>query len=108
MPTVKSADNILGIIMNHSFKSKFVLLLILIPFPSFAYIGPGAGISAIGSLIALLAGFGYVLRGFIWMPLKRMFKKSDNRLNNDSDEHHQESNQQAKTDLAKPPENNIK
>jgi uncharacterized membrane protein YccC len=64
--------------MTFSHKSSYLLLLLLaiIPFPSFAYMGPGAGITAIGCLIALFAGLWYTLKGFIWLPLKRKFMKS--------------------------------
>ena len=39
-----------------------------------AYIGPGAGISAIGSLLALLAAVLLAIVGFVWYPLKRIMK----------------------------------
>lgn len=40
-----------------------------------AYIGPGAGISAIGSLVALLATVALALVGFVWYPLKRLRRR---------------------------------
>ena len=36
-----------------------------------AYIGPGAGISAIGSLLALFATVALAIVGFVWYPIKR-------------------------------------
>ena len=39
-----------------------------------AYIGPGSGLSAIGSLLALFAAVIVAFVGFFWYPLKRMFK----------------------------------
>lgn len=43
--------------------------------PSYAYIGPGAGLSAIGSALALLGGLLLAVVGFLWYPLKRLFRK---------------------------------
>ena len=43
--------------------------------PSHAYIGPGAGISALGSLLALIAVIVVAIVGFVWFPLKRMMRK---------------------------------
>lgn len=40
-----------------------------------AYIGPGAGISAIGSLLALLAAVALAIVGFIWYPAKRLRRR---------------------------------
>ncbi|MBK7726929.1 MAG: hypothetical protein IPJ33_00010 [Gammaproteobacteria bacterium] len=47
----------------------------LIPLQAFAYVGPGAGLSAIGSILALIAAFFLALVGFIWYPLKRLLRK---------------------------------
>jgi hypothetical protein len=40
-----------------------------------AYIGPGAGISAVGSLLALSATVLLAIVGFVWYPVKRLMKK---------------------------------
>jgi hypothetical protein len=37
-----------------------------------AYIGPGAGISAIGALWALLAAVALAVVGLVWYPVKRL------------------------------------
>jgi hypothetical protein len=42
--------------------------------PAFAYIGPGAGLSAIGTLVALVSVIFLAVVGFVWYPLKRFFK----------------------------------
>lgn len=57
------------------FPVMFLIAMVLMPLPALAYMGPGAGITAIGCLIALLAGIWYTFKGFLWLPLKRMFKK---------------------------------
>ena len=50
-------------------------LLFFASFESFAYMGPGAGLTAFGCLVALLAGIWYTCKGFLWLPLKRKFKQ---------------------------------
>ena len=44
--------------------------------PAQAYIGPGAGVSAIGTLIALVVGVLLAVIGFVWYPFKRLLRKS--------------------------------
>ncbi len=53
---------------------KFVLvaLVLLVPSLAHAYIGPGAGITAIGSLLALVGAVLLALVGFVWYPIKRL------------------------------------
>jgi len=48
--------------------------LVLSPSHALAYIGPGAGLSAIGSLLALIAVVVVSVFGFIWYPLKRALR----------------------------------
>jgi hypothetical protein len=48
--------------------------LALAPVAASAYIGPGAGISAIGTALALVAALGLAIVGFVWYPIKRLFK----------------------------------
>ena len=43
--------------------------------PAHAYIGPGSGLSAIGSLLALIAAIVVAIVGFVWFPLKRIMRK---------------------------------
>lgn len=38
------------------------------------YLGPGGGISTIGSMLALLAAIVVALFGFVWFPLKRLLR----------------------------------
>jgi uncharacterized membrane protein len=52
--------------------------------PAFAYIGPGAGITAIGTLFALIGAVLLAIVGFIWYPIKRLFQK--NKKNDKKDE----------------------
>ena len=40
--------------------------------PVYAYIGPGAGLSAIGSVLALVGAVLLMILGFVWYPVKRI------------------------------------
>jgi hypothetical protein len=40
--------------------------------PAEAYIGPGAGISIIGTVIAFVAAVVFAVVGFVWYPVKRL------------------------------------
>ena len=55
----------------------FVVLTLsfLVSSNSQAYIGPGAGLSAIGTVLAFLAAIVLAIVGFVWYPLKRLRKK---------------------------------
>jgi hypothetical protein len=48
------------------------LLASLTPTAAQAYTGPGAGLTAIGSLLALVAALLLAIVGFVWYPLKRL------------------------------------
>jgi amino acid transporter len=48
--------------------------LVLLPADTYAYIGPGAGLAAIGTLIALIAAVIFTIVGFVWYPIKRLLK----------------------------------
>lgn len=41
-----------------------------------AYIGPGAGISALGTVLALFGAILLGIIGFVWYPIKRLLAKS--------------------------------
>ena len=51
------------------------LISFLFPPSAEAYVGPGAGLSAIGAFLAVLFGSIIALFGFIWYPLKRLLNK---------------------------------
>ncbi len=57
--------------------------------PAYAYLGPGAGLSAIGSLVALVAAVLFAIVGFLWYPIKRFIKsnkKKSENISNTQDE----------------------
>lgn len=54
-----------------------VMALVLAPVTSaLAYVGPGAGLSAIGSLVALVVAILVAVIGFVWYPVKRLLKRN--------------------------------
>lgn len=44
--------------------------------PAHAYMGAGAGLSALGSMISFLGVLFLMVFGFVWFPLKRAIKKA--------------------------------
>jgi hypothetical protein len=52
-----------------------VLMALLAPSAAFAYVGPGAGLSAVGSLLSLLAAIGLAIVGFVWYPIRRLLRR---------------------------------
>lgn len=44
--------------------------------PAAAYIGPGAGIGAIGTFFAVIGAVVLLIVGFLWYPIKRMLRKN--------------------------------
>ncbi len=54
----------------------FILpVFFVIPTAALAYIGPGAGLGAIGTLVALIGAVLLAIVGFVWYPIKRMMRK---------------------------------
>lgn len=51
-----------------------------------AYVGPGAGLSAIGAFLALVAGIAIAVFGFVWYPIKRLLRKRSKRTSSDATE----------------------
>jgi len=48
--------------------------ILLIGLPTLAYLGPGAGLSAFGALLAVCAAIVVALFGFVWYPLRRLMR----------------------------------
>jgi hypothetical protein len=55
--------------------AAMVIAVLIVPMPVAAYVGPGAGLSALGSLLALLAAIVVAIVGFLWYPIKRLLGK---------------------------------
>ncbi|MGL4824317.1 MAG: hypothetical protein ACRC2W_15330 [Plesiomonas shigelloides] len=52
-----------------------VFALMISAMPAMAYVGPGAGLTAIGTMIAVIAIIMLAIVGFVWYPLKRAMRK---------------------------------
>ena len=54
--------------------AAFGLVLFASASPAHAYMGPGAGLAFLGSLLALIAALGIGALGLVWYPLKRLIR----------------------------------
>jgi hypothetical protein len=52
----------------------WILFVLALPSLSHAYVGPGTGLSAIGSIVAFLGAILLMIIGFLWYPIKRLLK----------------------------------
>jgi hypothetical protein len=53
-----------------------LLALSAAPPAALAYVGPGAGLSALGWLAALAGAIGLAVVGFVWYPVRRLLRRS--------------------------------
>ena len=60
--------------MKNTFTIIVAIFLLGTPLLGHAYIGPGSGLSAIGSVLAFLATVVLLFVGFLWYPIKRFLK----------------------------------
>lgn len=51
------------------------VMLAVTAMPAQAYMGAGAGLSAIGSILSFIGVLLLMVLGFVWYPAKRMLKK---------------------------------
>ena len=57
-------------------KVKFIIFIILsLPFALFAYVGPGAGISFLGALWAVISAILLAIGGFLIWPIRAMLRR---------------------------------
>ncbi|MCI0562239.1 MAG: hypothetical protein MN733_27450 [Nitrososphaera sp.] len=52
-----------------------LFLSLLTTEPALAYVGPGAGLTVFGSILALLGLIFLAIFGFLWYPIKRLITK---------------------------------
>ncbi|MGD9200749.1 MAG: hypothetical protein PVI26_04225 [Chitinispirillia bacterium] len=57
------------------FLLKIVFLLCLAVSYIWAYVGPGTGLTAVGTALGLIVAVLLLLIGFVWFPLKKIFGK---------------------------------
>ena len=60
-------------------KSILLLFLLLIPLPSYAYIGPGMGGGVIVAIVGFFASILLGLFGILYYPIKRALKNRKNK-----------------------------
>ena len=60
--------------------------LVATPEVAEAYVGPGAGITVIGSVIALVSAIGFAIVGLVWYPIKRLRAKRRNGRTGETDQ----------------------
>lgn len=58
--------------MTRQLTFLFLCSLLFTAEPTLAYIGPGAGLTVIGSLLAFLGLVFLAIVGFLWYPIKRL------------------------------------
>jgi hypothetical protein len=61
-------------------------ILLGIASPAQAYVGPGAGLTAIGAFVALVAAVVVSLIAFVWLPIKRRLRGKSGGADPDSDD----------------------
>ena len=57
----------------------FLAAVALWPEAGHAYMGPGAGLGAIGTLLALIGAVLLAVVGFVWYPVKRLIRSRRSR-----------------------------
>ncbi len=57
------------------FRITVLLLLALIASPAAAYVGPGAGISVLGSLLGILATIFVAIGAILFWPIRKLMKR---------------------------------
>ena len=72
---------------NLILSAGITALLAAAPQLAHAYIGPGAGITAIGTVIALLGAVLLAIVGFVWYPVKRLRAKRRDKKQAEEDGH---------------------
>lgn len=55
-------------------QTSALLAIAVMPAAAQAYVGPGAGLTAIGTMVALFAALVLAVVGFVWYPVKRMLR----------------------------------
>lgn len=56
------------------FLGLAMLASLMAPPPVAAYVGPGAGLAVIGAAIAVIGAVLAAVGGFVWYPVKRIWK----------------------------------
>ena len=60
--------------MRIIYNLMWAIFFLALPSLSHAYVGPGMGLSAIGSIVAFIGAIFLLIIGFLWYPIKRLLK----------------------------------
>ena len=52
-----------------------LVFVLLLPSDTAAYIGPGAGLTVIGTVLGVIGALLLAIVGFVWYPIKRLAAK---------------------------------
>ena len=52
-----------------------LVFVLLLPSDTAAYIGPGAGLTVIGTVLGVIGALLLAIIGFVWYPIKRLTAK---------------------------------
>ena len=73
--------------MQHfSLLAVVMVMLLASPGVAMAYVGPGAGITVIGTAIAFVGVIVLAIVGFLWYPIKRLMAKLKDGKNRKQEE----------------------
>ena len=83
-------------------KAQLLIIAVIASYssPLLAYVGPGTGLTVIGTLIAVAAAIFLAIAGFVWFPVKRLLgkRKNKNSKNAENKEERNESEKDSKND----------
>ena len=51
-----------------------IIALLWVPESASAYVGPGTGLTAIGTLLSIIGAIFFAIVGLVWYPVKRLIK----------------------------------
>jgi type VI protein secretion system component VasK len=67
-------------------RLAIAVAILPVSLPVHAYVGPGAGLSAIGIALALIGAMFLMIAGFVWYPVKRLLKRREKQRVHDATE----------------------
>ncbi len=70
--------------MKRTYQASFLVFLLALSSFAHAYVGPGAGLSAIGSILAFIGTLLLLIIGFLWYPIKRLIKRKKKGVDSES------------------------
>jgi hypothetical protein len=73
------ADALIELVGRYAKQGRMICLALLVSSlatPAFAYVGPGAGLTLIGSLLAVVAAAALAIIGLVMFPIRLAMKKA--------------------------------